>query len=112
MPKPVPVQDLYKRLMATSREAFEAGLYDAAYHSLTAALHCARALPNDQALREVERAAKEQLAWIDEHLPGYRHSTRSAGRRGHKSILLLLARQAAATVQTRQVNRARENTEE
>lgn len=106
---PTLAESLYERLMAVSREAFSARLFNVAYHALTAALHCARTLPTDDALHEVERVATEQLAWIDQNAPEYEHSTQSAAQRNHESIFLVLAHQAARTVQTREFNRRREN---
>ena len=103
---------LYDRLMQTNREAFDGGFYSVAYHSLAAALQCARAMPDDQKLERIAEVATEQLVWIDQHAPDYEHSTPSAAQRGHKSIYFLLAGQARMTRQTRQVNRARENIED
>ncbi len=103
--------ELYDRLMQINREAFGGGLYSVAYHSLAAALPCARAIPDDQQLEQIAPVAAEELVGIDRHSPGYEHSTPSAAQRGHKSIFSLLAGQARMTRQTRQVNRARESTE-
>jgi len=86
--------ELYEQLMTINRRAFAAGHYDAAYHVLMAALHCAQSLKDVESLGEVQRTAEEELAWIDKHRPEYEHSTRSAHQRGHTSIYLTLAHQA------------------
>ncbi len=99
-------KDMYERLMAVNQQAFEAGLFNVAYHALAAALYCARQLPDNQGLHAVERVAREQLAWIDQNAPGYEHSSESAAQRNHESIFLALARQAAASVQ---INHRREH---
>ncbi len=92
------VQDLYDRLMAVNQDAFAAGLYNAAYHALAGALHCARQLQDDDGLARVKDAATTQLHWIDQNAPDYEHSSQSAQVRGHDSVFYLLARQAATNV--------------
>ncbi len=86
--------DLCSRLMAISQEALDAGHFDVAYHALAAALHLATEEKDREALRQVEKAATEQLSWIDTHAPDYPHSTASAVKRGHQTIFLQLSRQA------------------
>jgi hypothetical protein len=61
------------------------------------ALACGRDLEDADRIAAVEKAAIEQLAWIDAHDPGYDHSTPSARSRGqHDSIFAMLAHQAHA----------------
>lgn len=72
------IQDLYERLIAINQEAFGNGLYDAAYHALASALHCAKELEANELLHNISRLAKEQIAWIDQNLPEYHHSSQSA----------------------------------
>jgi len=92
------LRDLYQQLQAINHEAFASGEYDVAYHALMAALHCVQTLKDVQGLDEVERAAQEQLTWIDRHAPHYEHSTLSAQKRGHFSIYHTLARQAGTRI--------------
>ncbi len=92
------IRNLYDRLMAANEDAFAAGLYNAAYHALAAALHCARQLQDDESLARVKDTASTQLHWIDENAPDYEHSSRSAEVRGHDSVFYMLARQAATSV--------------
>ncbi len=98
-------QDLYSQSIAANLKAFEAGLYDVAYHLLSAALHSAKSLDSDQPLLEVERIATKQLEWIDLHHPEYEHSTQSANQRHNESIFANLARQAGTVVKMRNIDR-------
>jgi hypothetical protein len=85
---------LFAQLMALNHEAFEAGYYSTAYHTLAAALHVAYAHQDAEGLARVERLAGEQLAVIDATDPAYEYSTPSAEARGHQSIFTMLAHQA------------------
>jgi hypothetical protein len=85
---------MFERLMTPNREAFDAGHYNTAYHTLAAALHEAQGQQAAQDLCRVQHVAEEQLAWIDQAAPAYEHSTPSAASRGHTSIFALLAHQA------------------
>jgi hypothetical protein len=87
---------LFAQLMALNREAFAAGYYSTAYHTLAAALHVAYAHHDAAGLAMVERLAGEQLALIDATAPAYEYSTQAAEARGHPSIFTMLARQAQA----------------
>ena len=87
---------MFERLMEINSEAFDNQLFDAAYHVLAGAFHCAESAGNEQQILQVAQRATEQLTVIDRHHPKYRHSTQSATQRGHASIFHLLARQASA----------------
>jgi hypothetical protein len=100
-------QDLYDRLTVINQESFDALLFDAAYHALAGALHCARKLEADQPIIEIAALAKEQLYVIDQQHPEYEHSTRSALERNHESIFLVLSKQAKAILEMRRINRNR-----
>lgn len=82
------------RTMALNKEAFATRSFDAAYHFLAAALHLAVDEKNERGLMEVEAAAIEQLAWLNEYCSSCNHSTISASTRGQESIFSMLARQA------------------
>ena len=92
------LSDLYRRLLRNNQEAFALGQYDAAYHVLMAAMHCAQTLNDATSLTEIEHIASQQLKWIDTHCPEYPHSTQSASKRGHLSIYENLLRQAKTRV--------------
>ncbi len=98
-------QNLYDQLVRINKEAFEAGMYDAAYHALCSAMHCAQHLESDQALLDIKNKAEEELAWIDLYKPGYEYSSTSSAERNHESIYKMLSRQAEAKVKIRQNNR-------
>ncbi len=87
---------MFERLMTLNREAFDAGHYNTAYHTLAAALHVAYAHQDAAGLATVERLAEEQLAVINTTDPEYEHSTPSAEARGQQSIFTMLAHQAHA----------------
>ncbi len=106
---PGAAEELYGILMTANHTAFANGWFNAAYHALAGALHCASLLPGDQALREVEHVATDQLAWIDQHAPEYEHSSSTAGKRNHQSVFLLLAHQAKTMVEKKRLEELREN---
>ena len=108
MAEPSISQDLYDRLIVINKEAYNAQLFDAAYHALASALHCTQDLELDQPLADVAKLAKEQLSEIDQQHPEYEHSTRSASERNHESIFFTLSRQAETLIRIRQHNRERE----
>jgi hypothetical protein len=76
----------YGRLMAVNAEAFAAGHWEAAYHALTGALHCAVDLRDAEQLWEVSDWARQQQAAIVAQAPRHRLSTQRAGARGHKGL--------------------------
>ena len=94
-----PPPPLHERLIALSREAHARGHHEAAYHALAAAMHAADDAADRRALAEVGREAEAQIAWIDQHEPAHRLSTRAAGGRNHPGVYAMLVRQTAAHVQ-------------
>ena len=90
---------LFERLMVLNREALTAAHDDTAYHVLAAALHGVYTRPHAHQLARVQRSAEAHSAGIGRDAPAYQHSTSSAAARGHKSIFMLLARQAHAKIQ-------------
>ncbi len=95
-------QDLYRRSLALNEEAFKHGLFDAAYHALASAMHCAEFFDTDPPFLEIIQIATRQLAWIDEYHPEYEHSTQSAKRRSQSmSIFRVLANQAQIRMKMR-----------
>lgn len=87
--------DLYEQLMAISQQALISELYETAYHALTAALHYAQSLGEEQRLLAVEQAAKAQQEWIDTKTPRHRMATQEAVKRDRISLYHMLERQAA-----------------
>ncbi len=103
------ILDLYDRLIVINEEQFNARLFNAAYHALASAMHCANQLDQDDLLINISQIANKQIAWIDENYPDYEHSTRSAARRKLPSIYKALAIQAETRLAMRQENRRRQN---
>ncbi len=97
-------EDLYNRLIDINKQAFDAGLYDAAYHALMSALHCAAELKSNEPLIKVRTIATEQIKWIDENEPDYEHSTSSALKHHlPESIFTRMAIQADTIVKMREL---------
>ncbi len=88
---------MYDQLLEINRAAFEAGGYEAAFHALSSAIHCARYLSDEQRLATVERIATEQGEWIDAHTPTHAISSNSAAEHGNKGVFFSLALQAHAS---------------
>jgi len=92
------ISDIYEQLMALSNQALTSSHYEAAYHMLTAAMHYASDLGNEEYLARVEQEAKVQRNWIDSHTPEHRMSTQSASRHSGKNLYDILARQTTAQI--------------
>ncbi len=90
--------DIYERLMAISEEALESAHYETAYHALTAAMHYAEDIGDEQRLARVEQVAKAQRDWIDSRAPQHRMSTHWATQHQHKGLYQTLIQQAAAQI--------------
>jgi hypothetical protein len=67
--------ETFEQLIEISHQALTENHYDAAYYTLAAAYSLARDEQNAQHLHTVERLAREQLKWIDEHAPDYEYSS-------------------------------------
>lgn len=87
-------RDMYDRLMALSREAFTNANYEAAYHSLVAALYSAYQAQDEQHIVAVEQEAKDQFQRINTYAPAHRLSNQSAHLRGNASVYESLIRQS------------------
>ncbi|OWY69073.1 hypothetical protein B7486_22395 [cyanobacterium TDX16] len=92
------IDDIYESLMALSSHALRSNHYEAAYHMLTAAMHYASDLGDEQYLARVEQEAKAQRNWIDSHTPEHRMSTQSVNKHHGKNLYDMLARQATAQI--------------
>ena len=90
--------NLYEQLMTLSNQALTSGHYEVAYHALTAAMHCASDLANEEYLAKVEQEAKAQRDWIDSHAPEHRMSTHSATKHQGKNLYDILMRQTTAQI--------------
>lgn len=90
--------DLYERLIAISEEAIDSEHYETAYHALTAALHYAQDIGDEQRLATVKQTAKEQQELIDTRAPEHRMSTHSSSKHHASNLYETLARQASAQI--------------
>jgi hypothetical protein len=86
-------QAMYDQLMQINDKAFDEGNYEAAYHALVAALHCAIPLREGALLRELEARAREQRDWIDTQAADHALSAQSAAVHGHRSSYASLVMQ-------------------
>jgi len=107
MPDSGTAENLYQQLLAINAQAFQAHLFDAAYHALMAALECAKEMGSDEPLKNISQIAREQNAWIDRNHPEYGHSTQAAAQHNlPESILSRLAEQAEAILTMRKYKRS------
>ena len=89
---------LFDRFMRLSRDAFDAGSFQAAYHALAGALHCAESLRDAKRLGMVQEETSRQIAIIDTDHPQHRVGSAAAARRGNTGVYRsLLAQLRAAT---------------
>ena len=95
---PAPARAFFDRLMTLSREAHEFGLHEVAYHSLCAAMHAAQTGNDPAGVARVADVAREQIDWINTHVPAHRLSTASARRHDHPGVYAMLERQAEAVL--------------
>lgn len=91
-----PADALYDRFLAATREALEAGLFEAAFHGLSATLHCAETLGEIARVHEVERLADETQSHIDREEPDHRIGSNAAAARGQQALFRTLVVHAGA----------------
>lgn len=84
--------------MAISEEALVSAHYEVAYHVLTAAVHYASDIGDEQRLERVQQAAKAQLNWIDSHTPQHWMSKQSTAKNHTTNLYDMLERQASAQI--------------
>ena len=95
---PAPARAFFDRFMNLSREAHELGLHEVAYHALCAAMHAAQTGNDVAGVARVADEARDQIDWINTHVPAHRLSTASASRHDHPGVYAMLERQAEAVV--------------
>jgi hypothetical protein len=89
---------LTDELLADSRAALDAELYEVAYHALAAALHGAEAARDDGRLREIQAEATRQQNMVDARSPSHRLSRNSGRERRHGGWFDALAVQATSVM--------------
>lgn len=87
----------YSRALALNGQAFAAGHYEAAYHFLMAALHCAEDLGDARRLRDVAALACNQRDDLDRKSPDHRLATNSA--HGGRSVFAVAGAMADGVIQ-------------
>lgn len=86
MDSATPPPDLYERLIAISQEAAAAALYEVAYHTLVAALHCADTAGNSVRLHEVLTLAATQRTRLLTQAPDHLLTPQASAARGTHNI--------------------------
>jgi hypothetical protein len=103
--------ELFNRLMAANREAFDAGHYEAAFHALQAALHLADDAGDEGTIRSAQRAAREPGAGLDARAPDHRMGSRHAAEHGGRALLEPAALHAEAMLSRLPAARAMANSQ-
>jgi hypothetical protein len=101
--------DSYEQLMTVSQKVLQSGHCEAAFHALQAALHCAKALKDEQCLIAVQREAERQHDFINNRSPAHRMSTRSAQQRAGTDLYEILIRQSSVHINRIQHERRQAN---
>src|SRR5262245_40379596 len=89
---------LYERLMAAAREAFDAGLYEAAYHAVMAALHAAESGGDEPGVATAGETAVEFERRLDAANPGHRMASLYAQAHGGTPLFLMARTHADAVL--------------
>lgn len=89
---------LADELLADSRAALGADLYEVAYHALAAALHGAEAARDAGRLRAIHGEATRQQNEVDARAPNHRLSRNSGRQRAHGGWFDALAIQATSVL--------------
>lgn len=88
--------DLYEGSLAIGRQAIDAGLFEVAFHALSAALHCAERLEDVARVQAIDDVARETQQRIDREHPDHRIGSRAASDRGHTPLFNTLSLHAQA----------------
>ncbi len=81
MSEPMEAAELFDLLLDASRKAVASAHYEAAYHALTAALHCAQDMKDAKRLDEVAKEARQQLQRVNAEARNNTMSTFAAAQR-------------------------------
>ena len=87
---------LYEEFLALNRQAFAAGYYNTAYHTLEAALQAAHERQDTTGVARVERLARKHVAVMDALAAEDGPATQSAAARRHLSLFTMLVHAAHA----------------
>ncbi|HKT61608.1 MAG TPA: hypothetical protein VJQ46_16245 [Gemmatimonadales bacterium] len=81
----------FRALLDLHDGCMDAGLAEAGFHALTAAMHCAEATASHEQLRLVLQRAELRQRQIDAIQPPHRLSSTQAGWRAHTPVFASLA---------------------
>src|SRR5262249_58157374 len=85
------LRNLYHEFRDLDALAFAGWEFEAAYHALAGAMHCADRLRDGDLLAEVQQLAQEQGQWIDTHAPDHRLALPNGTKVGHRNIFTVAA---------------------
>jgi hypothetical protein len=100
------LRNLYHEFRDLDALAFAGWEFEAAYHALAGAMHCADRLRDGGLLAEVQQLAEEQGQWIDTHAPDHRLASQNATTAGHPSRFALAAKYAQSMLLTLELQQA------
>jgi hypothetical protein len=81
----------FRALLDLHDSLMEAGMVEAGYHALTAAMHCAETAANHEQLRLVLERAELRQRQVDALQPPHRLSSKQAEWRSHTPLFASLA---------------------
>ena len=90
--------DAFRTLLSLHDGLMDAGLAEAGYHALTAAMHCAETTGNREELRLVMQRAELRQRQLDAMQPPHRLSSTQAEWRAHTPVFASLAVTANAVL--------------
>ena len=88
----------FRALLGLHDDCMDAGLVEAGYHALTAAMHCAETAADREQLRLVIERAELRQRQLDALQRPHRLSSQQAKRRGHTPMFASLAITANAII--------------
>ena len=88
----------FRALLDLHDNLMEAGMVEAGYHALTAAMHCAETTANHEQLRLVMERAELRQRQVDALQPAHRLSSKQAEWRTHTPVFASLALTANAVL--------------
>lgn len=98
-------KEWYEQLVNISRQAFDQAAFETAYHSLAAAMHCAKSLNDLPLLRDLLQEVTRQKRELNRTHPDHLMSSFSASIRGHASTYDSLERQISTLIRFQEAGR-------
>ena len=88
--------NIFEKSLEIGRRAIDAGLFEVAFHCLSAALHCAERLDDVARAKTIGDLADETRRRIDREHPDHRIGSKAAADRGHTPLFETLGVHAKA----------------